>query len=410
MSSDALDRRPKEATDATVEAVGKLSEAFEAIEEVRGKLYAAHRLTGTADLALGEAVDLRRKAGHTEPADKVDTEMQGRNVLPGRWTYQMVEEFDDGYYAEFKAIEELVRNELMGGRRHVYEAEMKAARRTEWQGRPRGLAGGPVVTRYGFHASHEQISPRQLLADVQRAEQAGFDMAMCSDHYSPWSERQGHSGYTWSAGAALATTSLRLGCVSAPGQRYHPAVHAQKIATLGQMFPGRFWVALGSGEASNEHITGDGWPRKEIRTQRLEECVDVIRRMLHGEEVSHDGLVTVDRARLWELPDPVPELVGPAVSVESGTRGRMVRRPGHRQPAGRGAARHRRGLPRRWWRGPMALQVHLSWADTDEEALRIAHEQWGGNVFGPPISWDIETARPSTCCGSTSSPRRCAAP
>jgi hypothetical protein len=131
MSSDALDRRPKEATDATVEAVGKLSEAFEAIEEVRGKLYAAHRLTGTADLALGEAVDLLRKAGHTELADKVDTEMVGRNVLPGRWTYQMVEEFDDGYYAEFKAIEELVRNELMGGRRHVYEAEMKAARRTE---------------------------------------------------------------------------------------------------------------------------------------------------------------------------------------------------------------------------------------------------------------------------------------
>ena len=131
MSSDALDRRPKEATDATVEAVGKLSEAFEAIEEVRGKLYAAHRLTGTADLALGEAVDLLRRAGHTALADKVDTEMVGRNVLPGRWTYQMVEEFDDGYYAEFKAIEELVRNELMGGRRHVYEAEMKATRRTE---------------------------------------------------------------------------------------------------------------------------------------------------------------------------------------------------------------------------------------------------------------------------------------
>ena len=131
MSSDALDRRPKEATDATVEAVGKLSEAFEAIEEVRGKLYAAHRLTGTADLALVEAVDLLRRAGHTALADKVDTEMVGRNVLPGRWTYQMVEEFDDGYYAEFKAIEELVRNELMGGRRHVYEAEMKAARRTE---------------------------------------------------------------------------------------------------------------------------------------------------------------------------------------------------------------------------------------------------------------------------------------
>ncbi len=82
----------------------------------------------------------------------------------------------------------------------------------------------------------------------------------------------------------------------APGQRYHPAVVAQKIATLAEMFPGRFWTALGSGEASNEHITGDRWPPKEQRTRRLEECVDVIRRLLAGEEVSHDGLVTVDRA------------------------------------------------------------------------------------------------------------------
>lgn len=250
------------------------------------------------------------------------------------------------------------------------------------------------MTRYGFHASHEQISPRQLLADVQHAEQAGFDMAMCSDHFSPWSEKQGHSGYTWAwLGAALATTSLRLGCVTAPGQRYHPAVHAQRIATLGQMFPGRFWVALGSGEASNEHITGDGWPRKEVRTQRLEECVDVIRRLLHGEEVTHHGLVTVDRARVWERADPVPELVGPAVSVESAARvaawadglvtvNQPVETLRQLVDAYRGAG----------GRGPLALQVHLSWTATEEEALAIAHEQWGGNVFGPPISWDLETA------------------
>ena len=250
------------------------------------------------------------------------------------------------------------------------------------------------MTRIGFHASHEQVSPRQLLADVQHAERAGFAMAMCSDHFSPWSTRQGHSGYTWSwLGAALATTELSLGCVTAPGQRYHPAVHAQRVATLGQMFPGRFWVALGSGEASNEHITGDRWPRKEVRTQRLEECVDVIRRMLAGEEVSHDGLVTVDRARLWDLPDPVPLLVGPAVSVDSAARVAAwadglvtVNQPVETLRDVLAAYRGAGG------RGRTALQVHLSWAPTEGEALAVAHDQWAGNVFGPPISWDLETA------------------
>src|SRR5688572_1285588 len=249
------------------------------------------------------------------------------------------------------------------------------------------------MTRYGFHASHEQISPRQLLEDVQRAEQAGFDMAMCSDHFSPWSSRQGHSGYTWSwLGAALATTGIELGCVSAPGQRYHPAVMAQKIATLGEMFPGRFWVALGSGEASNEHITGERWPRKEVRTRRLEECVSVIRRLLDGEEVSHDGLVTVDRARLWERPSVPPRLIGPAVSVASAARVAAwadglvtINQPIEVLRDIVSAYRDAGG------RGPLSLQVHLSWAPTAEEADALAFEQWRSNVFTEPVNWDTET-------------------
>ena len=107
--------------------------------------------------------------------------------------------------------------------------------------------------------------------------------------------RQGESGFAWSfLGAALATTNLPFGVVNAPGQRYHPAIIAQAIATLAQMFPGRFWAALGSGEASNERVTGEVWPRKEVRDQRLIECVDVITAPTAGEEVSHDGLVQVN--------------------------------------------------------------------------------------------------------------------
>src|SRR5690349_2948191 len=160
------------------------------------------------------------------------------------------------------------------------------------------------MTAIGFHCSHEQIDPAQLLLDVQQAEQAGFAAAMSSDHFSPWSERQGESGFAWTfLGAALASTRLPFGVVTAPGQRYHPAITAQAIATLAQMFPGRFWAALGSGEASNEHITGQGWPRKDLRDQRLEECVGIIRALLRGEVVNHDGLVQVDNARLWTLPE-----------------------------------------------------------------------------------------------------------
>src|SRR3954464_3992242 len=111
--------------------------------------------------------------------------------------------------------------------------------------------------RIGYHASHEQFSPRELLDLVKLAEQAGFDCAMSSDHFHPWSERQGHSGYAWSwLGAAMEATRLPFGIITAPGDRYPPGIVAQGAATLAQMYPGRLWLALGSGEAINESITG----------------------------------------------------------------------------------------------------------------------------------------------------------
>ncbi|MFX0594783.1 TIGR03885 family FMN-dependent LLM class oxidoreductase [Melissospora conviva] len=247
------------------------------------------------------------------------------------------------------------------------------------------------MTVFGFHASHEQIDPAALLTAVIRAEEAGFDAAMCSDHFSPWSERQGQSGFAWSwLGAALQATTLPFGVVNAPGQRYHPAIIAQAIGTLGQMYPGRFWAALGSGEAINEHITGDPWPRKEERMDRLRECVDVIRDLLAGEEVNHDGLVTVDQARLWSRPQQPPALIGAAVSTSTAewcaewADGLItVNAPlpylrdmisSYRDAGGR---------------GPLYLQVHLSWAADDEAARKLAYEQWRSNVFDPPVSWDL---------------------
>lgn len=129
-NEDAAHRRPDGVSDATVEALGRLSEALEAVEIARGHLYAFHRLSGTADLTLGDAVAKLRHAGHPELADRIESELVGRNVLPGRWTFQVVEEYDEGYYATFQACERAARDELVGGRRHLYEAEMKEDRRT----------------------------------------------------------------------------------------------------------------------------------------------------------------------------------------------------------------------------------------------------------------------------------------
>jgi probable non-F420 flavinoid oxidoreductase len=249
----------------------------------------------------------------------------------------------------------------------------------------------PVI---GFHNSHEQIHPAQLLDDVRHAEEVGFTAAMCSDHFAPWNPRQGHSGFAWSwLGAALATTGLPFGAVNAPGQRYHPAIVAQAVATLGAMFPGRFWVALGSGEAMNEHITGDTWPRKSLRDARLRECVDVIRALLAGEEVTHDGLVTVDRARIWTRPEQQPALIAPAVTVPTARAAAdwadglvTINQPHDTLRQLIAAYRDAGG------RGKLLLQVHLSYDPDGDRALAIAFEEWRSNVFPPPLCWDLDTA------------------
>lgn len=249
------------------------------------------------------------------------------------------------------------------------------------------------MSTVGFHASHEQLPPSALLAAVRHAEEAGFETAMCSDHLAPWSERQGHSGHAWTwLGAALATTSLPFGVVTAPGQRYHPVMTAQAIATLGELFPGRFWAALGSGEALNEHVTGDRWPDKATRDARLLECVTVMRALLAGEEVTHDGLVRVDRARLWSLPAQVPLLLGAAVSARTaaavGTWADgliTINQPIEKLAAVLDAFREAGGEGK-----PAHVQVHLCWDEDGERALAVAHDQWRSNVFSSELAWNLE--------------------
>ena len=255
------------------------------------------------------------------------------------------------------------------------------------------MAGQRII---GFHASHEQFRPDRLLRLVQAAEAAGFDAGMCSDHWGPWSEAQGESGFAWSwLGAALATTSMPFGVVNAPGQRYHPAIIAQAAATLGVMFPGRFWIAIGSGQLLNEHITGERWPPKEERNERLREAAEVMRRLWAGETVSHDGHVTVSEATLWTRPEQPPLLVGAAVTPPTaawvaGWADALITvvQADEQLDAVVDAFRSNGGADK-----PMYLQVHLAYAPSDAEARSAAFDQWRQNTL--PNSVMTELAHPA---------------
>lgn len=244
----------------------------------------------------------------------------------------------------------------------------------------------------GYHASHEQFTPSSLLKWAVLAEQAGFGALNCSDHFHPWSERQGQSGFSFAwLGAALQATTLPCGVVCAPGQRYHPAIVAQAVATLGELFPDRFWISLGSGEALNERITGEKWPGKAERNARLQECFDIIRRLLAGETVTHYGKVTVEDAKLYTRPQTPPLLVGAAVTEKTaGWIGQWadglitVHQPidqlkrvidAFRQGGGEGK--------------PLYLKVQLSYAPTEQEALAGAYDQWRTNVLSSEILDDL---------------------
>lgn len=249
-------------------------------------------------------------------------------------------------------------------------------------------------TTIGFHCSHEQHGPGALLQLARDASVAGFHAAMCSDHFHPWSARQGHSGFTWAwLGSALQATSLSFGTVCAPGQRYHPAIIAQAAATLADMYPTRFWLAVGSGEAVNERITGTRWPPKAARHARLRQCVEIMRALWAGDVVTQRGPVRVERARLYSRPAHPPLLYGAALTPDTarwvgGWADGLITIAGQAADvrARIEAFRDGGGLGK-----PVLLQVALAFADTDEHAARAAHDQWRQAALPTTMLADLPT-------------------
>lgn len=234
----------------------------------------------------------------------------------------------------------------------------------------------------GYHASHEQFSPKELLDLLPLVEQAGFSGVMSSDHFSPWSVRQGESGFAWSwLGGALEKSALPFGSLAIPGGwRFHPAILAQAIATLADMYPDRLrWIAAGSGEYMNEHVVADGWPDKKERNARLLEGVNIISALLRGKTVHKENSpIPTDKARLWSLPQNPPAIYGAALSAEtahwagSWADGLITVRYSIDKMKKIIDAFYEGGGTKK----PVVLQLQISWAPTLDEAKKNAWHQW----------------------------------
>jgi G6PDH family F420-dependent oxidoreductase len=251
-----------------------------------------------------------------------------------------------------------------------------------------------AMTRFGYTLMCEQAGPKQLVRDAVEAERSGFDFAVISDHYFPWLDEQGHSAYAWSVLGAVAQATERMRLmtyVTCPTFRYHPAVIAQKAATIALLSDGRFTLGLGAGERLNEHIVGGGWPSVDERHEMLVEAVEIISELFLGGYVTRRGAhFDVDSAKLWDLPpEPVP--IGIAVSGKQSCRiaGELADVCIAVEPkaeliqmfeAAGGAGK------------PKVGQVPISYDPDRDTAVKRAHEQF--RWFG--LTWKVNSELPGT--------------
>jgi G6PDH family F420-dependent oxidoreductase len=251
------------------------------------------------------------------------------------------------------------------------------------------------VTRIGYTLMTEQSGPKELVRYAVGAEQAGFDFEVSSDHYFPWLEAMGHASYAWSVLGAVAHATERvelLTYVTCPTMRYHPAVVAQKAATLGLLSDNRFLLGLGSGENLNEHVVGAGWPNVSVRQEMLVEAIQIIRALHEGQQTSWAGEhFRVDSAKIWDLPDtPVPLAVavsgGSSIARFAPLADHLIAvEPDAELVSGWDSARSGQPTSRK------IGQIPICWGPDRDRALRRAHElfRWFGG--GWHVNSDLPT-------------------
>ena len=251
------------------------------------------------------------------------------------------------------------------------------------------------MTEFGYALSSEEHAPHALVENAQKAEALGFAFAMISDHFHPWTDRQGSSPFVWSVIGAIshATERIRLGTgVTCPTIRTHPAIVAHAAATSAVLMEGRFFLGVGSGENLNEHILGDHWPAPDERLEMLEEAIGVMRQLWEGGYQTHRGKhYTVENARLYTLPDePVQIAVAAAKKQAAELAGRVgdafVNTAPDREPIERFERAGGKDKPKYG-------QITVCWAKDEDEAARTTHEIWPNAGLGGDLTYELPLPR-----------------
>jgi len=255
----------------------------------------------------------------------------------------------------------------------------------------RTIAKAGTMVQLGYTLSSEEFRPRQMIAQAQRAEEIGFTYALISDHFHPWLDSQGQAPFVWSTlgGIAQATERIVIGTgVTCPIIRVHPVIVAQAVATVADLLPGRFFFGVGTGEYLNEHVTGEHWPPISLRQKMLVEAVDIIRKLWEGDYTTHYGeYFTVENARLYTLPDELPQIYvgasGPASAEMAGEIGEgliSTAPDAETVQAFEGAG----GAGK-----PVYGQMQVCWAQDEEQARKTALKFSGYSALPGQLSQEL---------------------